>query len=61
MEKYHTLLTQRWQTSQKITAMEQQNEELKVLLRQYMHARVNDELRVPPTQIMFAQAGMITE
>jgi dynein regulatry complex protein 1 len=61
MEKYHTLLTQRWQVSEKIRATEQQNNELKSLLRQYMSAHVNDELQVPPTQIMLAQAGMIPE
>ena len=61
MELYHDLLSQRWQTSQKITAMELQNTELKALLRQYMGARVNDELQVPPTQIMLAQAGMMHE
>ena len=41
--------------------MELQNTELKALLRQYMGARVNDELQVPPTQIMLAQAGMMHE
>ncbi|KAJ3303604.1 hypothetical protein HDV03_003681 [Kappamyces sp. JEL0829] len=61
MEKYHLLLTQRWQTSQKIASMEQQNAELKSLLRQYMGARINDELQVPPTQIMLAQAGVLQE
>jgi dynein regulatory complex protein 1 len=61
MEKYHSLLTQRWQVSQKIASIQQQNEELKSLLRQYMSARVNDELQIPPTQIMLAQAGMLSE
>ena len=58
MEHYHTLLTQRFQTSQKISLIEKQNGELKALLRQYMNARVNDELQVPPTHIMLAQAGL---
>jgi dynein regulatory complex protein 1 len=61
MEKYHALLTQRWQVSQKICTVQQQNNELKSLLRQYMAARVNDELQIPPTQIMLAQAGMLNE
>jgi dynein regulatory complex protein 1 len=61
MEKYHDLLSQRWQVSEKITKIEQQNGELKSLLRQYMSARVNDELQIPPTQIMLAQAGMLSE
>ena len=58
MEHYHSLLTKRWQTSQKISLIEAQNGELKALLRQYMNARVNDELQVPPTQILLAQAGL---
>ena len=61
MEKYHSLLSQRWQVSQKICTVQQQNNELKSLLRQYMAARVNDELQIPPTQIMLAQAGMMNE
>ncbi|KAJ3323365.1 hypothetical protein HDV06_001885 [Boothiomyces sp. JEL0866] len=61
MEKYNTLLTQRWQVSQKIEVTTRQNEELKALLRQYMASRINDELQIPPTQIMLAQAGMLSE
>lgn len=61
MEKYHALLSQRFQVSEKISTIQHQNEELKSLLRQYMSARVNDELQIPPTQIMLAQAGMLTE
>ncbi|KAJ3095060.1 hypothetical protein HDU96_001362 [Phlyctochytrium bullatum] len=59
MEKYNSLLTQRWEMTQEITSISQQNEELKGLLRQYMSAKINDELQVPPTQIMLAQAGML--
>ncbi|KAJ3100129.1 hypothetical protein HDU97_002461 [Phlyctochytrium planicorne] len=55
MEKYNDLLSQRWQETQEIGSIMQQNEELKGLLRQYMSAKVNDELQVPPTQIMLAQ------
>ncbi|KAJ3274409.1 hypothetical protein HDV01_003013 [Terramyces sp. JEL0728] len=61
MEKYNILLTQRWQISQKIEVTTKQNEELKALLRQYMASRINDELQIPPTQIMLAQAGMLSE
>ncbi|KAJ3092478.1 hypothetical protein HK102_006889 [Quaeritorhiza haematococci] len=59
MEKYNQLLTQRWNTTLEIKNISRQNEELKLLLRQYMAARVNDELQVPPTQILLAQAGML--
>ncbi|KAL2911141.1 hypothetical protein HK105_209389 [Polyrhizophydium stewartii] len=61
MEKYNRILTQRWQLSQEIHSVRHQNEELKALLRQYMAARVNDELQIPPTQIMLAQAGMLQQ
>ncbi len=59
MEKYNDVLTQRWNISQEISSIKSQNEELKALLRQYMAARVNEELQIPPTQIMLAQAGML--
>ncbi|KAJ3327198.1 hypothetical protein HDU76_012239 [Blyttiomyces sp. JEL0837] len=59
MEKYNALLTERFQLTQDISSIYHQNEELKTLLRQYMSAKVNDELQVPPTQIMLAQAGIV--
>ena len=52
------LLTERWTLSQEITAVQTQNEELKNLLKHYMSAKINEELQVPPTQIMLAQAGL---
>ncbi|KAI9358310.1 sperm tail-domain-containing protein [Zopfochytrium polystomum] len=61
MEKYHAQLSERWHLTQDIKAVSQQNEELKGLLRQYMAAKVNEELQVPPTQIMLAQAGMLRQ
>ncbi|KAJ3277802.1 hypothetical protein HK104_002964 [Borealophlyctis nickersoniae] len=59
METYNAILTERAQLANQVTSIRSQNEELKMLLRQYMAARVNDELQVPPTQIMLAQAGMV--
>ena len=59
MEKYNVVLSQRAQISNEISSITIQNEELKTLLRQYMAARVNEELQVPPTQIMLAQAGLL--
>ncbi|KAJ3414827.1 hypothetical protein HDV05_005984 [Chytridiales sp. JEL 0842] len=59
MQKYNSLLTERWQLTEDIKSVSVQNDELKALLRQYMAAKVNDELQVPPTQIMLAQAGML--
>ncbi|KAJ3349466.1 hypothetical protein HDU83_000531 [Entophlyctis luteolus] len=57
MKKYNALLTERCQLTQEIDAVRTQSEELKGLLRQYMSAKVNDELEVPPTQIMWHAAG----
>ena len=45
--------------TQEITSIQRQNDELKGLLKVYMAAKVNEELQVPPTQIMLAQAGML--
>ena len=39
MEKYNTLLSERWQLTQDIASVGAQNEELKGLLRQYMAAK----------------------
>ncbi|KAI8832029.1 sperm tail-domain-containing protein [Chytridium lagenaria] len=47
--KIQHLLSQRWDITQEITSIRSQNDELKSLLRQYMSAKVNDEL----------QAGML--
>ncbi|KAI9344658.1 sperm tail-domain-containing protein [Obelidium mucronatum] len=54
---YNALLTERYQLTQEIDAVRSQSEELKGLLRQYMAAKVNDELQIPPTQIMWHAAG----
>jgi dynein regulatory complex protein 1 len=59
MEKYNQLLSERWQLTQEITSVTRQNAELRQLLKQYMTARVNDDLHVPPTRILLAQAGLL--
>jgi dynein regulatory complex protein 1 len=58
MANYHALLTARHGLTQDIASISQQNDELKQLLRTYMSSKVNDELCVPPTQILLAQAGL---
>lgn len=58
MEKYNTLLNERCNLTLEISAVQTQNEELKNLLKHYMSAKINEELQVPPTQIMLAQAGL---
>jgi len=59
MEKYHSVLNERWIKSNKIEMLERTNGELKRLLREYMGANINDELQVPPTQILLSQAGLL--
>jgi len=59
MQKYNKILTERMALAEDIKFIKEQNSELKALLRQYMNAKVNDELEVPPTQIMLAQAGIL--
>ncbi|KAI9208600.1 sperm tail-domain-containing protein [Polychytrium aggregatum] len=59
MERYNVVLMERWNLARDNDQIARQNEELKSLLRQYMSARVNEELQVPPTQVMMAQAGML--
>jgi len=59
MQKYNKLLTERMALAEDIKFIKEQNSELKALLRQYMNAKVNDELEIPPTQIMLAQAGIL--
>lgn len=60
MEKYNTLLNERLGLTQEISLVQTQNEELKNLLKHYMSAKINEELQVPPTQIMLANAGFPT-
>ncbi|OUM65489.1 hypothetical protein PIROE2DRAFT_35114, partial [Piromyces sp. E2] len=59
MQKYNKLLSERMGLAEDIKFIKEQNNELKALLRQYMNAKVNEELEVPPTQIMLAQAGIL--
>jgi len=59
MKKYNKLLKERLALAEDIRYIKEQNTELKALLRQYMNAKINEELEVPPTQIMFAQAGIL--
>ena len=52
LEKYHTVLESRRGLIQETGQLKQQNTELKLLLHQYMHAKINKELEVPPTHMM---------
>jgi dynein regulatory complex protein 1 len=50
--QYHGLLKERQDLIEETGVLHQQNMELKSLLNQYLQAPVNDELRIPPTQMI---------
>ena len=50
--EYYQLLVDRQNLIEETGLLNQQNEELKTLLNQYLQAGVNQELQVPPTQVI---------
>ncbi len=52
LAKYYQLLVDRQNLIEETGLLNQQNEELKTLLNQYLQAGVNHELQVPPTQVI---------
>jgi len=52
LTKYYQLLQGRQNLIEETGLLNQQNEELKTLLNQYLLAGVNQELKVPPTQVI---------
>ncbi|XP_029420319.1 dynein regulatory complex protein 1 isoform X2 [Nannospalax galili] len=50
LEKYYLVLTQRAKLLMENNSLEQQNVEMQSLLQQYLQAKVNSELQIPPTQ-----------
>ena len=52
LEKYHNSLKARSSLIAESDSLRQQNTELRFLLQQYMQSRINDELLIPPTQLM---------
>lgn len=52
MTKYYGLLVDRQNLIEETGLLNQQNEELKTLLNQYLQSGVNQELQVPPTQVI---------
>lgn len=51
-QNYYSLLQNRQQLVEETGVLHQQNEELRALLKQYLEANVNQELIVPPTQMI---------
>ena len=52
MEKYEGVVKDRSAALDEVRSLQQQNAELKQLMNQYLSADVNDELHVPPTQVI---------
>ena len=58
LSKYHSVLLSRSQLLDETAGLRQQNVELRMLLRQYMDARINRELHVPPTLVLPMNVAM---
>jgi dynein regulatory complex protein 1 len=58
MQTYSKVLNERFKLKQEIKAIQQENEELKSLLRKYMTSKVNSEMEVPPTRVILASLGL---
>ncbi|XP_029634822.1 dynein regulatory complex protein 1 [Octopus sinensis] len=52
LEKYHQILQDRANLIDENSTLSQQNQELNILLHQYINAKVNDELQIPPTRVL---------
>lgn len=52
LSRYYQMLVDRQNLIEETGLLNQQNEELKTLLNQYLQAGVNQELQVPPTQVI---------
>ena len=52
LERYHTTLSARSKLIDETESLGQQNAELRLLLQQYMHSRINQDLEIPPTLVM---------
>jgi dynein regulatory complex protein 1 len=50
--KYHGLLRQRADGLAEIAALQQQNDELRMLLNQYLSSKINSELKIPPAAVL---------
>lgn len=52
LSKYYNLLTQRKLLIEETGTLNQQGQELKTLMNQYLQAGVNQDLKVPPTDVI---------
>jgi len=51
-QKYHQLLSNRGSLIGEVGDLQTQNSELKALLNQYLSSKINEDLHVPPTQVI---------
>lgn len=59
LQEYNDILEGRAECIGEVQSLRQQNQELKKLLNQYLHAEVNSQLRVPPTQTIRLEEGSL--
>ena len=52
LHKYNALTGARAATINEVAELQQQNGELKALLNQYLSSRINEDLHIPPTQVI---------
>jgi len=52
LQKYNALVSARSSTIDQVAELQQQNGELKALLNQYLSSKINEDLHVPPTQVI---------
>lgn len=55
LQKYNNLLTERMNTIEDTEKLRRQNDELKLLLNQYLNSKINDELHIPPLNVITTQ------
>jgi len=60
LRKYTALLEERAKVIEDTTALARQNEELKILLQEYLGSKINQELQVPPTRLIKVDANAQT-
>ena len=49
---YNSLLEERAKLIDETTELARQNEELKILLQEYLGSKINQELQIPPTRLI---------
>jgi dynein regulatory complex protein 1 len=52
LSSYHGLLLRRSEGLASIASLQHQNDELRMLLNQYLSSKINAELKVPPTAVL---------